>query len=85
MKYRLMITVTTHKCHKSPFKHSKTIYVFTSGRVIVNVQIHTRKKLFKGVKMTAAKWTINTRGQQDLRYHPARFNGKGCLLVWGWR
>ncbi len=26
----LMITVTTHSRHKSSFKHSKTIYVFTS-------------------------------------------------------
>jgi hypothetical protein len=31
---------------KSPFKHSKTIYVFTSGPVIVTVQIHSRKKSF---------------------------------------
>jgi hypothetical protein len=25
---------------KGPYKHSKTIYVFTSGRVIITVQIH---------------------------------------------
>jgi hypothetical protein len=31
IEYRLMITRPTHKRHKSPFKHSKTIYVFTSG------------------------------------------------------
>jgi hypothetical protein len=36
-----MITVPTHKRHESPFKHSKTIYVFTSGPVIVTVQIHS--------------------------------------------
>jgi hypothetical protein len=30
MEYGLMITAPTHKRHKSPFKHSKTIYVFTS-------------------------------------------------------
>jgi hypothetical protein len=30
-----MITVRTHKRHKIPFKYSKTIYVFTSGPVIV--------------------------------------------------
>jgi hypothetical protein len=45
-----MIIVRTHKCDKSPFKHSKTIYVFTSGRVIVTIQIHSRRKAFKGVK-----------------------------------
>jgi len=81
-----MITFPAHKCHKRPFKHSKTIYVFTSGGgLIVTVQIHSRKKAFKGVKMTTAKWTINTGEQQqhDLRYPAARFNEKGCLLVWG--
>jgi hypothetical protein len=46
----IMISVTTHKRHKSPFKHSKTIYVFTSGQVLVTVQIHNRKKLLKGLK-----------------------------------
>jgi hypothetical protein len=50
IQYRLMMTVSTHKRHKSPFKHSKTIYVFTSGRVIVTVQIHSRKKLLKGLE-----------------------------------
>jgi hypothetical protein len=52
-----MITVPTYKRHKSPSKHSKTIYVFTSGWVIVTVQIQSRKKHFKGAKMTTAKWT----------------------------
>jgi hypothetical protein len=52
-----MITVPTHKRHESPFKLSKTIYIFTSGQVIVTVQIHSRKT-FKGVKMTTAKWTL---------------------------
>jgi hypothetical protein len=80
IEYHLMITVPTHKSHKSPFQHSKTIYVFTSGQVIVTVQIHSRKKLLKGLK-----WTINTQEQQDLCYPAARFNEKGCLLVWGWR
>jgi hypothetical protein len=51
-----MITVPTHKRHKSPFKHPKTIYIFTCGPVIVNVQIHSRKR-FGGVKMTTAKST----------------------------
>jgi hypothetical protein len=50
IQYRLMMTVPTHKRHKSRFKHSKTIYVFTSGRVIVTVQIHSRKKLLKTLK-----------------------------------
>jgi hypothetical protein len=46
-----MITIPTHKCHKSPFKHSKTFSGFTSGRrVIVTVQIHSRKNLLKGLK-----------------------------------
>jgi hypothetical protein len=47
-----MITVPTHKRQKSPFKHSKTIYGFTSEPVLVTVQIH---KDFGGVKMTTAK------------------------------
>jgi ATP/ADP translocase len=59
-----MITVSTHKRHRSPFKHSKTIYVFTSGQVIVTVQIHSKQKAFKEVKMTTAKWTIITREQR---------------------
>jgi hypothetical protein len=33
--------------------------------------------------MTTAKWTINTREQQDLHYPAARFNENGCLPVWG--
>ncbi len=37
IKQCLMITVPTHKRHKSPHKHSMTIYVFTSERVIVTV------------------------------------------------
>jgi hypothetical protein len=82
IKYCLTIIVPTHKCHKSPFKHSKTIYVFTSRWVIVTVQIHSRTKLVKGLKWTTAKWTINTREQQNLRYRAARFNEKGCLPVW---
>jgi hypothetical protein len=31
IEYCLMITVPTHKPHKSPLKHANTIYVFTSG------------------------------------------------------
>jgi len=45
-----MITVPTHKRHESPFTHSKTIDVFTSGPLRVTVQIHSRKKLLKGFK-----------------------------------
>jgi len=33
--------------------------------------------------MTTAKWTINTREQQDLLHSAARFNEKGCLWVCG--
>jgi hypothetical protein len=40
-------------------------------------------KAFKAVKMTTAKWTINTGEQQDLCYPVARFNEKQCLPVWG--
>jgi hypothetical protein len=54
-----MITVPTHKRHKTPSEHSKTIYVFTSGRVIVIVQIHSTKKDFEWVKMATAKMDIN--------------------------
>jgi hypothetical protein len=43
-----MINVPTHKRHKSPFKHSKTIYIFTSGRVIP-IQIHSRKKMIYAI------------------------------------
>jgi hypothetical protein len=32
--------------------------------------------------MTTAKWTINSGQQQDLHYRAARFNEKGCSLVW---
>jgi hypothetical protein len=52
-----MITVPTHKRHKSSFKQSKTIYIFTTGRVIVTIQIHSRKKDFKGGNLNTAKWT----------------------------
>jgi hypothetical protein len=85
MEYGLMITAPTHKWHKSPLKHSKAIYVFTSVWVIVTLHIHSRKKLLKGVKMTTAKWTITTWEKQDLLYPAARSNEKGRLLVWGWR
>jgi hypothetical protein len=75
-----MITVPTHKRHKSPFKHSKTIYIFTSRPVIVTVQIHSRKKDFEGVKNDHCKMDISTGAQQEfLRYPAARFNEKGCL------
>jgi hypothetical protein len=80
-----MIIVPTHKRGESPFKHSKTIHVFTSGPLIVTVQIHRRKKTFKGVKMTTAKSTSIHDQEQESRYRAARFNEKGCLQVWGWR
>ncbi len=83
MEYGLMITAPTHKRHKSPFKHSKTIYVFTSVWAIVTLHVHGGRKLLKGVKMTTAKWTTNTGEKQDLRYPAERFNEKGRLLVWG--
>jgi len=43
-----MIIVPTHKCHKSPFKHSKTIYVFTFGRVAwwFSELLEENKKIF---------------------------------------
>jgi hypothetical protein len=44
-----MITIPTDKCRKSSFKHSKTIYVFTSRPGIVTVQIHSKKE--KGTKL----------------------------------
>jgi hypothetical protein len=47
-----MIIVPTHKCHKSPFQHSKIIYVFTSKRVIVTMQLHNRIVFLKGLKWT---------------------------------
>ncbi len=56
IEYCLMITVPTHKHHKSPFEHSKTIYVFTSGRVIVTLQIH--KSPFKHSKTIYASGRI---------------------------
>ncbi len=79
-----MITVPTHKHHKSHFKHSKTIYVFTSGGVVVSVQINSRKTIFKTVKMTTAIWTsIGERIRMYAIYPVARFNEKGCLQVCG--
>ncbi len=50
IEYYLMIIVPTRKRHKSPFKHSKTIYVFTSGRAIITGHIHSREKLLNGLK-----------------------------------
>jgi hypothetical protein len=44
---------------KDPLNTQRPFYIFTSGCVIVTVQIHSRKKLLEGVKMTTAKWTIN--------------------------
>jgi hypothetical protein len=36
------------------------------------------------IKMTTAKWTINTgTQQQDLRYPAARFDEKGCFQFAG--
>jgi hypothetical protein len=46
VEYCLMIIVPTHK-HKSPFKQSNIIYIFTSRQVIVTVHIHSRKKILK--------------------------------------
>ncbi len=66
-----MISVPIHKRHKSALKHSKTIYVFTSGGVIVNVQIHRRKKFWRGWN-DRCKVDINTGAQQDLRFRAAR-------------
>jgi hypothetical protein len=66
---------TTQKRHKIPFKHSKTIYVVTSGRVTVTVQIHSRKKILKDLKCQC-KMDINTGEQQDSLYPAARFNDK---------
>jgi hypothetical protein len=74
-----MITVATHKRHKSPMKHSKSIYVFTSGPVIVTVQIHSKKRGLND----RCKIAINTGAQQDSRYPGARFNEKGCLQACG--
>ncbi len=84
IKQCLMITVPTHKRHKSPFKHSKTIYVFTSGRVIVTVQINSRKKILKGLK-----WPL----QNGRQYRSAagftlswcKFWWKGLFAGVGWR
>jgi hypothetical protein len=80
-----MITIPTHKRHKSAFKHSKTIYVFTSGPVIVSVQIHSRKKDFEGVKNDHCRMDISTGAQQELRYPAARFNDKGVFAGVQWR
>ncbi len=79
-----MITVPTHERHKSSFKHSNTIYVLTSGRVIVTVQIHSRKKILKGLK-----WPL----QNGHRYRSAAgFTLSFCKIWWkevfagvGWR
>jgi hypothetical protein len=74
-----MITVPTHKRQKSPFKHSKTILcLYPSGPVILTVQIHSGKIIWRGLN-DHCKIDINTGMQQDLHYHAARFNEKGCL------
>ncbi len=46
----LLIIVPTQKCHKSPFQHSKIIYVFTYGQIIVTIQLHNIYIFFKGSK-----------------------------------
>ncbi len=52
----LIITMPTHNHHKIPFKHPKTIYVFTSGPLKVTACPNTQqKKGLKGVKMTSSK------------------------------
>jgi hypothetical protein len=79
---RMSFNDPTHKRHKSPFKHSKSFYVFTSGRVIVTVQIHSRKKLLKGLKWPLQNGPLILERSKDLCYPAARFNEKGCLLVW---
>jgi hypothetical protein len=48
IEHCLTITVPTHKHYKSPFKHLKIIYVFTSGGVVVDVHIDSRKKILNG-------------------------------------
>jgi hypothetical protein len=80
-----MITVPTHKGHKSPFKHSMTIYVFTSGPVkSLHVQFHNRKNLVKGLK-----WPLQNRHQYR---SAARVTLCCCKIGWkgvfagvGWR
>jgi hypothetical protein len=78
-----MITVTTHKTsYKSPFKHPKTIYVFTSGQVIITVQIHSRKELYKGLKWPLHNGaSIPESKQQDMRYPAPRFNEKRGVCI----
>jgi hypothetical protein len=78
----VMIAVPNHKRHKSPFKLSKSIYVFTSRLVIVNVQIYSRKTVFKAVN-DVCKNDINKGEQQVLLYRVARFNENGCLQPCG--
>jgi hypothetical protein len=78
-----MITVPTYKRHKRPFKHSKTIYVFTSGRVIITVRIHSRKNDLKRVKMATAKWTSI---QEHSTIHAILLQDlikRGVCTVWG--
>jgi hypothetical protein len=43
-----MITIPTHKHPQSPFKHSKSIDVFTSARVVVILEINRRKTILHG-------------------------------------
>ncbi len=79
-----MITVPTHKRQKSPFKHSKAIYIITSGQGIVTVQIHSRKKILKGLK-----WPLQNGHQYRIS---AGFTLLCCKIQWkgvfagvGWR
>ncbi len=77
-----MITVPSHKRHKSPFKQSKDhlyLYIWTSNSHCPNPQWNF---FFKGVKMTAAKWTSIQERRRVVRYPAARFNEKECLQVW---
>ncbi len=82
----------THKRHKSPVTHSKTIYVFTSGPVIVTLHIYSRKKHIEGVKMPSAKsLSIQERSRiypivlQDLMKRGVCRRAVEMLLVQWWK
>jgi hypothetical protein len=83
IEYHLMITGPTNVI-KVPLNTERLFMFFTSGGVIVSVQIHSRKKLLKGLEWPLQKWTSVQEHSTIHAILPARLNEKkrGCLLVW---
>jgi hypothetical protein len=85
IEYCLMITVPTHKRRKSRLKHAKTIYVFTSGWVLVTFQIHSRKKFLKGLKWPLQNGPLIQESSKICAILLQDLMKKGVVPCVGWR